>query len=392
MSDKERQESSEEASSGEKPGYEVVPNGNAVSEEDLYSFRKIEAEADAGPQVIQQVARPSHLNLWVERLCDSATGKRSPFLALGVVIGVPLAIVIAVGAWTLLKPIPPYDDLGAGIFNAAGLKGNLIAKWEGKAEYRLRIEPIYQQQLAGFEATITDPPRPLSVDIRLMDSSNFVLCGKKILLKFDPRNAAIYAGTNLATSASNAVAAPAARDAAAQEADLARQDAEELQREHEQDIFQNEIGSDGQIAAIGAQGDLPCPVESYKRIVSWDMTADFPVIDEQKELQARQAWVAAHPEWSAIRSHGAEKNRIATIKSLPSPIEGDDVITGENPSQGIVGTGAGREFFINRNELLNPAAGWLVFPAAIHYRCEKNGACIITRLGTTAVQHARLKR
>ena len=122
------------------------------------------------------------------------------------------------------------------------------------------------------------------------------------------------------------------------------------------------------------------------------MTADFPVIDEQKEVQARQAWVAAHPEWSAIRSHGVEKNRIATIKSLPSPIEGDDVITGENPSLGIVGTGAGREFFINRNELLNPAAGWLVFPAAIHYRCEKNGACIITRPGTTAVQHARLKR
>jgi hypothetical protein len=392
MTDEERQESSEEASSEEKPGYEVVHSDDAISEADLYSFRKIQAEAEPGPQVIQKVAQPSHLNLWVERLCDSATGKRSPFLALGVVIGVPLAIVIAVGAWTLLKPIPPYDDLGAGIFNAAGLKGNLITKWEGKAEYRLRIEPIYQQQLAGFEATITDPPRPLSVDIRLMDSSGFVLCGKKILLKFDPRNAAIYAGTNLQPLASGADAGQAGKDRAARDPDFERQDAEELQREHEQDIFQNEIGSDGQIAAIGAQGDLPCPVESYKRIVSWDMTADFPVIDEQKEVQARQTWVAAHPEWSAIRSHGVEKNRSATIKSLPSPIEGDDVITGENPSLGIVGTGAGREFLINRNDLLNPAAGWLVFPAAIHYRCEKNGDCIITRPGTNAAQHARLKR
>jgi hypothetical protein len=390
MTDEERQESSEEASSEEKPGYEVVPSDDALNEEDLYSFRKIQAEP--GPQVIQKVARLSHLNPWVERLRDSATGKRSPFLALGVVIGVPLAIVLVVGAWSLLKPKPAFDDLGLGIFNAAGLKGHLMAQWEGKAEYRLRIEPIDQQQLAGFGATVTNPPRPLSIDIRLMDSSGFVLCGKKILLKFDPRNAAIYAGTNLQPLASGADAGQAGKDRAARDLDFERQDAEELQRERDQDIFQNEIGSDGQIAAIGAQGDLPCPVELYKRIVSWDMTADFPVIDEQKEVQARQAWVAAHPEWSAIRSHGVEKNRIATIKSLPSPIEGDDVITGENPSLGIVGTGAGREFFINRNELLNPAAGWLVFPAAIHYRCEKNGACIITRPGTTAVQHARLKR
>ncbi len=72
---------------------------------------------------------------------------------------------------------------------------------------------------------------------------------------------------------------------------------------------------------------------------------------------------------------------MSQIERLPVPIEGDDVIVADNPSRGTVETSGGRVFFLGVAGMRNRSAEWQVFPASIHFRCDKNGSCVLTRTG-----------
>ena len=348
-------------------GYEFYHGEELRNEEELYSFRIRPDTAPINPATLVT-------NTPLQTPVASAPLKNSEAVNILIysVIAAVIAILVAVGVRRMQTLPHPYDDLGAGVFSGAGLKAHLITRWDGTAKYRLKIEPIGLQQQEGFAAVAGNPPRPLFVNIRLMDSSGSALCDKEILLKFDPANA----NKQLAS-----------KKTAAQKADADLLAAQELERERGKDVFQNEIGENGKVVAISAQGYLPCPEQSYKHLDYWDFSTDFPLLAEQDELLKGQKGPAARAE----RPAAAESNS-AGIRPLPAPIEGDDVIIGFAPSKGIAETRAGKVFLINSGGLQDYATGWQIFPAAIHYRCDKKAVCIITRTGTSAVLRARLKR
>jgi hypothetical protein len=100
---------------------------------------------------------------------------------------------------TMNKPkdnTPPPGDLGPGIVAADGLRGHLETRWDGNAKtgrlvYKLQIVPMEDRWGAGFSHVVSSPPLPMSVNIRLLDSTGFALCGKEIDFPFDAQSAAV---------------------------------------------------------------------------------------------------------------------------------------------------------------------------------------------------------
>jgi hypothetical protein len=77
------------------------------------------------------------------------------------------------------------------------------------------------------------------------------------------------------------------------------------------------------------------------------------------------------------------------LEHLSAPIEGDDVIVGDNPARGTVDTSSGREFQVGAGAL---SSEWQIFPSAVHFRCERTGTCTLTRSISHAIVQARLVR
>lgn len=308
-----------------------------------------------------------------------------PLVLVGFILLAACAIVVMVMNRPNSKSAS--DDLGAGVFKAAGLKGHLVAQWTGKAQYQLHIEPLDPQQSADFAYVAGNPPAPLYVTIRLLDSSGFSVCGKDILLRFDPSKAAHPPISGPRRPANKAEAARIAQEQAARHADLQRQQAQEQERERGSDLFQNQLGADGQVEAIDAQGELPCSADQYKRVDYWDFTTNFPVLEEQEALRnhqkekleqlAREARLAAHRQ-------NAKKFVSAFY------IQGDDRVTGYDASRSLLGAGAGKSFFIERASDQTVAASWAADSPLIHYKCDQHGACALKHAGTATVIYGRL--
>jgi hypothetical protein len=156
------------------------------------------------------------------------------------------------------------------------------------------------------------------------------------------------------------------------------------------DIVQNLGSTGGQVSEIHIEGDISCPEKYYKRIAGWDFSTNFPTLAEQAEWlkQPKIQTVAAKQEAAKAK---AAAIKLSGVRSLPTAIEGDDVITYDAPARGIVETSGGRVFYVSNNELRGNLLGWQIFPAAIHFRCSKKSACILSRAGTNNVLHATLK-
>src|SRR5579863_852318 len=219
--------------------------------------------------------------------------KKPNFLLLG-----GFAALIAFGVFVLMtmnKPkddkTPPPGDLGPGIVAVAGLRGHLETRWDGDAKtgrlaYKLQLQPMEDRWGAGFSRAVSNPPVPIAVNIRLLDSTGFALCGKEIDFRFDPQNAA-PAVTVPAVGANGKKLSPAERNAAmqaARQSAVTQMQAAEAMRERGKDIFQNQTTADGQVAAVNAQGALPCSPDQYRKVDYWDINTNFPTLDEQAVL------------------------------------------------------------------------------------------------------------
>ncbi len=325
------------------PTYAVVPTpGKAVGEE-LYTFRatvdKAQPESETPPQ------KPKTIPL------------ANLALAAAVIVCV-VALAFAIPMLIKSRHQPAhFIDMGNRRFDPAGLGGRLIARWEDSATYQLTIDPLEPQQLDGFRAVVADPPHPLSVVIRLKDAAGLVACQREILLP----------APQLANDTGHAkVLLPAKTPAG--------------------DTVQYVVGADGKLAEIALVGPLSCPADVYRRFTAWDFTSDFPTVAGQNDWlrhenaleEARKPHPAGAGEWRAVVQH------------LPTPIEGDDVITGDNPRRGTVDTSAGRVFLIIKTGTGNRAPEWQIFPAAIHFRCDKNGVCVLSRVRARTTLQARL--
>ncbi|MGC9222320.1 MAG: hypothetical protein ACP5E2_00265 [Terracidiphilus sp.] len=319
--------------------FEVVPS-KETNQEDLYSFR--------------QAMEPER---------EEPANRQSAGFSANLLRILLLPILLAGGAYIYftfpnlfqLHSPAPNIDMGSRQFDPAGLSGRLIVSWEKSASYQLFVDPQSQAQTAGFAAVALDPPRQLSVTIRLKNADGLVACQKEILLPVP---------ASLAPDANSG-------------------DALAPQKTETGDTVQNMPGKDGHIAEIDITGPLPCSAKAYDSFKSWNFTTDFPSLAEQSD------WLL-HPREPGARGRSRNHRPSARAEKLAAPIEGNDVIVADNPSRGTVETSGGRVFYLGAAGMRNRTAEWQIFPAPIHYRCDKTGSCTLTRTNSLVALHARL--
>ncbi len=285
------------------------------------------------------------------------------------------------------RPKVDYDDLGAGVSNSSGLKGHLITRWQGKAQYQLDLGPIDPRESPGFERAVDDPPQPLSINIRILDSSGFALCGKEILFAYYPGGSGPQTAARLQPAAEATLSSKARKELEDRQANLELMQVQEQDRERGKDVFQNQLGSDGKIASISAQGVLPCSADQYKHFDYWDFSTDFPTVAEQDEL-------LKHPR-NARAQQTLEERRAADRRAANKPqsafyIEGDDTVSGYDASSGALETSENRTFYIGRKSDQAAAAAWASSFAHIHYKCDQHATCALQRAGTSTVITGRI--
>jgi hypothetical protein len=200
-------------------------------------------------------------------------------VVIGIIAGILFGGVVAAITWHQTKATPPPElaappgpslsqeprDLASVDSSTVGLSGHLTTKWDGNLNYNFVITPDDPARKAQFALMISDPPRPLSMSLELKNSYGFILCSREIVLKYDAGKAAAGAAPH----------APAPSDA------------DEVAREKDKDVFQNQTGPDGKIVSISSQGKIPCPAEAYANFAYWSFTPEFPDIAEQDQLQEK---------------------------------------------------------------------------------------------------------
>ena len=326
---------------------------------------------------------------WKQRYQAFKANPLRVYASAAVGCGILFGVVFAAVSWRMGSANGPYD-FGSVTSSAAGLKGHLFTKWDKKLTYRLAVEASDPERKAEFALAVAHPPRPLSVNVRLNDGKGFVLCSWDILLRYDARDAAVFSASDPGVGKGKTDAAHLSTDPRAQALDLASWNAEEQQREQGKDIFQDEIGPDGQIAAIDAQGAAPCSKDAYESASYWSLWPNFPSLAEQDELRKRQEEAQARAE----RPSFATRKKIApkAAANLTSySFEGDDEIVEFDASRGIIETAAGKTFFFDKAAGAGVDSRWQDFPVSVHYKCNQNSDCTLLCAGAGAL-HTRLRR
>jgi hypothetical protein len=338
------------------------------------------------------ISRPPFFKPWIERIRKFAQEPTKVYATTGVCLGILVGVVIATYLWHLENPEGPFD-LGSSSSSAVGLRGHLYTKWDKKLQYRLAIDPAEQEQQAGFALAIANSPRPLSIAIQLQDDKGFVLCSKEILLKFDARNAAALAAPTPDSQANNTAAGTILNEQLEQGIDLAQLEAQEPARELDKDIFQNQFGKDGQIAAIYAQGEIPCSAKAYEKTFSWSFSSNFPSLAEQDELLKREKETKANAARLAAAALAAPRKRIPkpAIKLSPFSLEGDDAIVELDASRGFIETSGRKIFFFDKTGGQGADSKWQEYPVSIHYKCDRISNCTLTHSGLGALR-TKLKK
>ena len=232
---------------------------------------------------------------------------------------------------------PNPGDLGPGIVAVDGLRGHLDTVWEGDAKtgrlvYKLRIEPMEDRWGKGFSRVTSNAPMPLSVNIRLLDSTGFALCGKEIDFRFNPETADVQVPAPPLVGANGKKLSVAERNAAlqaARQSEIAQMQAAEVIRERGKDIFQNQTTDEGQVTAVNVQGSLPCSPDQYRHTDYWDFNTNFPTLEQQAALLDPQ-----HGKEFAPPPHPGKRN-LAKLQ-VGFVIQGDDRVTGYDSARGVL--------------------------------------------------------
>jgi hypothetical protein len=337
----------------------------------LFIYPEVKKEAKAEqPASEPPTPQPPSPESLTERMRKFAENPTKFYAAIGAGIGVLLLVIFAA---VNLRPGGPEGryDLGPVTSSATGLKGHLYINWEKTLHYRLTFETSDPDQQAGFALAVTNPPRPLSIEIQLQDNKGFVLCSREIVLKYDARGADVAA--NLPNKP------PAASD-------IAQLKDQELKREQGKDIFQNQIAAKGQVVALNAQGEIPCSAKAYENTAQWSFTTNFPSLAEQDEA------VKLPQEMRAKAAQRAAANKArAAEKLLPFSIEGDDAIVEFDVNRGVIETSGRKTFFADKTIMASASPVWQEYPVNIHFRCDQSTNCTLMHSGAGALR-VRLKR
>jgi hypothetical protein len=372
-----------------EPEPQALPSAEATAKslQDFPYGANLDTDQESIPAA-KHVEAPFH-EVWIPRLRKFFDSPVNRYATLAIGLGILVGAAVAPITWYTNNPSGRYD-LGPVTSDAVGLKGRLFVKWDKTLQYRVGFEPSYADQNPGFSLAAGNSPRPLSITVQLRDVQGFELCSKAIVLRYDPRRAAAFE-----PASRGAEKAPGSdlESALAKGLDEVHQDAQEAAREQGNDVFDLQVGPNGQIASINAKGDLPCTRSNYEEATSWSFVPDFPSVAEQAELlkklrqrreeEANQAFEAAN-----ARRPRATKPAPNTVQFF---IEGDDAIVDFEPSSGNIITRGRKLFSIERN---GPEAALMKsgdFPMRIHYRCDQNGNCSLMSHGA-GILHARLRK
>jgi hypothetical protein len=317
--------------------------------------------------------------------------KKPTMVYVSAVAGFGVLLGLAIAYWFLGNG--GQYDLGAYTSSATGLKGHLSTKWEKKPVYRLTIEPSDKGRQEGFALAAANSPVPLSIEIHLQDSHGAVLCSKEIILKYNAGNAASLSASTPGAETGETDEGSISSEQFAQRIDRARFEAEEPERELDKDIFQNQIGEDGQIASIHAEGEIPCSKKAYGNIFAWSFSSNFPAIAVQDELQKLQDEVRANEARLNAAELAARKPKApkSAIRLLPFSTEGDDSIVEFDASRGVIETRGGKTFYFDKTGGQGADPKWQDYPVSIHYRCDRAANCILTQARLGALR-ARMNR
>jgi len=211
------------------------------------------------------------------------------------------------------------------------------------------------------------------------------------LLKYNAKNAIELAppGPDAQGGKSDAAATPGGQPAP--ENDPAQAETQEAAREKGKEIFKIQVGTDGQVTAISAQGSIPCTAKAYEKAVAWSFSPSFPAIAEQDALLERLQLTANGGRSPAQTS---ARNKIAAKpvqKLLPFSMEGDDAIVDFDASRGIIETNSGKVFFIDKAGGTVSDPRWQEYPVEVHYRCDRGSECTLMHAGTGSL-HVRMRR
>jgi hypothetical protein len=352
------------------------------------------AAEEPKPAAAPPIPQPSSLEMLIEGIRKFAESPTRLYAAIGVALGLLLGVVIAAVSLYTSAPQGRYD-LDSARSSAAGLTGHLFIQWDKKLKYRLAIKPSDAERQAGFALAVASSPRPLSIVVNVQDAEGFVLCSRQIVLVFDPRNAANAATFAPDSAGENVDAGNTPGSELAQESDLAGLAAQETTREKGGDIFQNQLGPDGEVEAINAQGEIPCSKGAYEKATGWSFTPNFPSVAEQDEWLKRaldmQAGAVSPPAPAPAPAPAPRKKIVVKVppKLLAFSVEGDDAIVDFDASSGVVETRGGKKFLVGTVSAAVADSGWQDYPVSVHYRCDSNAACTLMHNGI-GVLRARL--
>jgi hypothetical protein len=366
-------------------------------------YRQIGLDTAAGGKSRGPKAQLSEAS--IERINKLASSQTRVYIAIGIGLGLVVGLTAAV---LLLHPGGAGGPSDMGDVNSTeyGLKGHLATEWKSeRLAFHLTLEPGTPLQRAGFLANVNGSPRPLSVTVQAKDPFGAVLCGDTILVKFDPRNAPAVAPEGPMPKSAKAAQELAARNEIARGLNLARLEGQELDRERGKTLFQNDIGKDGQVASISAQGVLPCHKKEVERFASWGFTSNFPIVAKVAMSQDGPADPKANVNTAAAEEEAkknAEAERAAAgaaakTRKKPAPppltpifVEGDDQIVWVDPSGGVVETNGGKALVLDKGDKLGAALKTSDLPVGIHYRCNAATGCAFSVVGL-GMHHARLR-
>ncbi|MFZ1939686.1 MAG: hypothetical protein WBA18_15815 [Terracidiphilus sp.] len=343
---------SQSSSSESWTDHKFVPGAERPTDEELYGFRSAMAETVQAQDDLPRAA--------------NKTNSRVIILLVLVVSALAALLVYGVMAWLKPKPQALYNDLGTERYDPAGLGGRMIAQWTGGANYKFTVDPLDPALIPAFQATLANPPHAITYSIKLKDATNDVVCQKDIVVPGVPEGQGAF-------DASTAL---------------------EPRTIPTGDTLQNVAGANGQIGEMVLTGTLSCDLDAFNKIVAWEFATDFPPLSSQQDWKKHEDVVredadkAKHPVMAVPVNYGG----YYPVKSLPAPIEADDVIVSDNPGKGVVATSSGRAFLVGTKVLVNPALDWQIFPAEIHYRCDRTAMCMVTRLSSRSAIRAHLMK
>jgi hypothetical protein len=268
------------------------------------------------------------------------------------------------------------NDLGQGVSTASGIRGHLVTRFEkDQTKYMLKIEPIDPRQAGTFDAVTAVPKEPLSITVRVLDSTGFALCGKEILLSFDPGKAAAAKAKGGAKKVDVAVDGQAAL-------------AQEQNREKGHDLFRRIYDEDGKVQGLWAEGTLPCSPDQYVKSDYWDMVTTFPTL---AQLDQNAGGSKAAPKQTVEQEERRPAKKKAPKAATSSFYEaGDDYAGTFEANRGILWAGPGHHFTILRKTDQATVAAWADDGALIHFKCDAHALCSLNRAGSNVLIPVRM--